>query len=277
MIEPPKSDPQMSAAEFQLLRDVIRNECGVHFPDDRAFLLANRLASRMQWTGCETYLDYYQLVRYRDGGETERAVEAATNNETYFFRECSQLDAVVGVVRAADRSRPVRVLAAGCSTGEEPYSLALLLDEAGLLSEDRVELIGVDIDRTALETAASGIYTAHSFRGTEGRYLDWYFSAVDDRRLRLDERIRRAVGFSRVNLLDGDGLASLGPFDVVLCRNVTIYFDDRSKARTIDNLTRLLAEDGLLFLGHSESLYGIATDLEVVRVGDAIGYRKARG
>jgi chemotaxis protein methyltransferase CheR len=265
----------MSAHEFRLIREVINEHCGFWIPDGGERVLASKLARLQDAAQADSFHGYYQLIKYGDGRELDRAVEAIVNNETYFFREVAQLKAIVDLARnATSAKRAVRVLSAGCSTGEEPYSIAMLLDEAGVLEGDvRVEVHGIDISGRVLERARTAKYTSNSFRGAEGQYLDWYFKPAEGA-LKLDERLRRRVSFTQTNLLDTARLASLGMFDVVLCRNVIIYFDQGHKVRVVEALIRLVREGGHLFMGHSESLYTISNALEMVQVGDAIGYRR---
>lgn len=266
---------EMTEHEFRLIRDAVNAYCGFWIPDTGHRMLSNKLARLLEASQVERFYDYYHLMKYGDGAELERAIEAIVNNETYFFRELAQLKAVVELVRDATVGRrSVRVLSAGCSSGEEPYTIAMLLDEAKLLEGDtRVEVHGVDISTRVLDKARTAKYTSSSFRSADGQYLDWYFKPADGV-LRLDERLRRRVSFSQVNLHDTAKLATLGMFDVVLCRNVIIYFDPASKLRVVDGLINLVREGGHLFLGHSESLFSISNVLEMVQVGDAIGYRK---
>jgi chemotaxis protein methyltransferase CheR len=265
----------MSEHEFRLIREVINSYCGFWVPDNQRRLLSAKLAHMLEVSQVAGFHDYYHLIKYGDGMELERAVEAIVNNETYFFRETAQLEAVTELVRdTGTAKRSLRILSAGCSSGEEPYTIAMLLEEEGLLDGDaRVEVHGVDISTRMLDKARVAKYTSNSFRGTEGRYLNRYFKPTDGV-MRLDEQLRRRVSFSRLNLHDTARMTTLGMFDVILCRNVIIYFDPVSKLRSVDGLIGLVREGGHLFLGHSESLFSISNALEMVQVGNAIGYRK---
>lgn len=266
---------EMHPHEFRLLREVIAEYCGICPPDEGMPTFARKLSRAMQATQAADFTEYYHLLRYGDGRELERAVDAIVNNETYFFREIGQIEALLDIVRdAPSNARSIRILSAGCSTGEEPYTIAMLLDEAGLLDSDkRVEIHGIDISNRALEKARNAKYTSNSFRSAEGRYLDWYFKPVDGV-LRLDEALRRRVSFSHVNLMDTRKMRALGLFDVVLCRNVMIYFDAESRLKALEGLVGVTREAGHLFVGHSESLFYVTNALEMVQVGRAIGYRK---
>lgn len=266
---------RMTDHEFRLIREAINDSCGIWVQDSARLTLENRLARVLDALRISDYYDLYYRIKYGDGTELERAVEAVVNHETYFFREVAQLNAVVELVKDAEpASRAVRILSAGCSTGEEPYTIAMLLDNAGLLDGGtRVEIHGVDISTPALDKARIAEYTSGSFRGTEGQYLDWYFESKEGR-LRLAESLRRRVSFSRQNLRDAGPLMELGMFDVILCRNVIIYFDAPNKLRVVGTLSEMLRDGGHLFMGHSESLHSITNALEMVQIREAIGYRK---
>lgn len=261
--------------EFRLLRDVIADYCGIHTPDEGMSTFARKISRAMEATQAADFTEYYHLLKYGDSREIERAVDAIVNNETYFFRELGQIEALLDIVRDAPAgARSFRILSAGCSTGEEPYTIAMLLDEAGLLDKGRrIEIHGIDISGRALEKARHARYTSNSFRSAEGRYLDWYFKPADGV-LRLDEALRRRVSFSQVNLMDSKKISALGMFDVVLCRNVMIYFETASRLKALDGLIDVTREAGHLFVGHSESLFNVTNALEMVQVGKAIGYRK---
>ena len=264
----------MSQQEFKLLSEFLRASSGLHFAEERLSTLARRLAPRLAATGSGTYLDYYHALKYGPPSELLRAMELATNNETYFFRESAQLRALVSLAKAAPAGRPFRVLSAGCSSGEEPYSVAILVDRAGQLKASGVEILGIDISERQLEKARRARYSANSFRGTEGAYLDWYFS-TDAGALVLDERLRSRVKFAHANLLDVADGGRLGKFDAILCRNVIIYFDSPTKAKVIQGFSDMLVDGGHLFLGHSESLYNVSSDFDLVHVDEAAGYRKS--
>jgi chemotaxis protein methyltransferase CheR len=264
----------IASREFRLLRDLIADTCGFYVGDERATAVGNRLLPRLAATGCRSFLDYYLLLKYDGGNELDQALELVLNHETYFFRESAQLDAVARIAADADPAKRFRVLSAGCSTGEEPYSLAMLLDQQRVFEHPAgVDIVAIDVSERVLTAARAAGYGGNSFRGGEGRFLDWYFTP-DEGLLRLDERLRLRVSFARVNLLDCARLAGMGPFDVVMCRNVVIYYREQTKRRVIAGLGDALVEGGHLFLGHSESLYGVSNEFEMVEIGDSLAYRR---
>lgn len=267
--------PRMDSTDFRLIRDFIYERTGVWYTEDRTMILENRLSGRLAATGSHGYRDYYYLLSYGDSAEVQAAIDAVTNNETYFFREVAQLEASAALVGAAVAKRGfARVLSAGCASGEEPYSLAMLLHEKGLLAAgSKVEIVGIDINTSVLERARAARYGANSFRSTEGRYIDGYFE-MRNGQMELAPDLRRATTYAHLSILDTERLKRMGPFDVVLCRNVLIYFDERAKRSAIESLQSVLKPGGHLFLGHSESLYRMSNEFELVTVEGAIGYRR---
>lgn len=261
--------PAITAEEFRLIGGLVVRYCGIRIAPERANAMAARLAPRLSATHCDSFQAYYHLLKYDGDVEIRQAVELLTNHETYFFREVSQLHLIA---RLATRSRRrLRILSAGCSTGEEPYSIAMLIEQVGLLG--RADIMAIDLSFSAVERARTAAYSANSFRGVDGGLVEQYFTA-ENGRMRLSPSIRDAVSFERINLLDEEALAGLGTFDVVLCRNVLIYFSPEGKARAIGGLVGLLNSGGYLFLGHSESLFDTQHSLEIVRSGRVIAHRK---
>jgi chemotaxis protein methyltransferase CheR len=261
----------MSPEEFRLIRDLINRTCGIFYAEDRLSLFAGKLAPRLQATGCRDYLSYYRLIRYDDDAELQLALDALANNETYFWREAAQLHAITSLACAAP-VRPFRVLSAGCSSGEEVYTVAMMCREAGLDGQG-VDIVGMDVSTAALRRAKHAVYTDNSFRGVEPTAAEKYL-VRDGAHRRLDREVAEGVRFRRANLLLPDEVESCGTFDVVLCRNVLIYFDETNRQRAIANVSALVRPGGFLFLGHAESLYETASVFEMVRVGTAIGYRR---
>jgi len=274
--------PDLSEETFRLLRDVIHRHCGLWFRDDLRYLLARRLGPRMQSLGLSTYAEYHRFLRFdpRGLGEIDEATDLLTTNETYFHREPQQLAAFRREVlpALALERRPearLRIVSAGCSTGEEPYTIAILLKESGLFEGWQVEVVGLDISRRCLEVARAGVYGEHAFRAAEGAELRRWFRRRDGKWV-VDETIRRMVRFSAANLLDERALAGVGRADAVFFRNVMIYFDLAARRQALRRLHGRLREGGWLMLGHSESLLNVTADFELVHLRDDLVYRKPR-
>ncbi|MEA2663396.1 MAG: chemotaxis protein methyltransferase CheR, partial [Candidatus Eremiobacteraeota bacterium] len=218
----------ISDHEFAALRDLIRERFGIYYDDQKRFLLLSRLQTRLAKRGFETYRAYVSYLRSDPRREEEWTDLASvlSNNETYFFRERAQLRTLAGDVLDGflARSPRVKLWSAACSSGEEPYSLAMTLLETGKLGEAQISIRATDISSRVLELAERGYYRALSFRATEPATIQRWFAPQGDGFL-IAERIKRLVQFGHLNLLDGPRVAAAGPFDAIFCRNVLIYFD----------------------------------------------------
>ena len=278
-----RSDCDISDYEFRLLRDHIHDYCGIYFDDTKVQVLASRLTFRMRLLDIKSYAEYYNHLKYnpRSNEEMDDLVPHLTNNETYFFREMNQLNFFVGEilrkVKAQKMERgdkKIRVLSCGCSSGEEAFTLAILLEEAGVydLGWD-VEITGIDIDRKVLDKAETGLYTSYSLRAAEKSSIDKYFEKEGDR-YRLKDRIRRRVSFRRANLLDRAAFSMFRGADAILCRNVFIYFSDSAIRSIAEGYYETLSDTGYLLLGHSEALSRITDIFYPKRFPSVIVYSK---
>jgi chemotaxis protein methyltransferase CheR len=270
----------MTDEEFRLIRDLICDYCGIYFAESFKFLVERRLQPRLPVYGVTSFRDYYRLIKY--GREREREfdeiVERVTTNETYFFRESYQLKAFTDeilpvVVAQRGRTERLRIWSAGCSTGEEPYTIAMLLGETAAVQGMAFEIFGNDISRKVLRTARAGVYTQASFRTTAPEMMDRYF-VKEGRAHRLVDKVRNAVSFGHLNLMDTNALALISNVDIIFCRNVMIYFDAASRARLVDTFHRKLRPGGFLLLGHSESLINESTAFELAPLKNDMVYRK---
>jgi chemotaxis protein methyltransferase CheR len=279
MLRPPLA-PSMTEEEFRLLRDLIHAHCGIWFRDDTRYLMERRLAPRLQVHGLTVFADYHRYVRFdpRGLGELDEATDLLTTNETYFYREPHQLrafqrDIIPALAAARARERRLVLLSAGCSTGEEAYTLAIMLKTSGLFDGWEIEVVGVDISRRCLAAARAGSYGEHAFRSSEGEALRPWFRLRGGRWV-VSDAIRRLVRFSPGNLLDDRGLVEVGRVDAVFCRNVMIYFDAGARRLALRRLHDKLRPGGWLLLGHSESLVNASSDFELVHLTDDLVYRK---
>ena len=257
----------MSDDEFLLVRDTIYAHCGIYFSQDSKYILEKRLSHRLTELGLPTYNDYYHFLKYNRHKDQELMdiMDILTTNETYFFRESFQLKAFSEEIipelikrKAARGSRTLRIWSAGCSTGEEPYTIAMLLSTIPELSGWKLEIIGTDISQKVLQQARRAVYGKSSFRVTEEGDLQRFFHRHDDG-YKVNDAIRELVTISHLNLFDASRLTMLGTFDIVFCRNVIIYFDQAAKKRVIESFYSSLSAGGFLLLGHSESLMNITT------------------
>jgi len=270
--------PPMTDSEFRMFCELIRNHCGLHFGPESRFLLEKRIARRMVELEIGSYAAYHYLLRSeRDGGEEmANAVDELTTNETYFFRELSPLRALVNEIIPEfqqSASRPVSIWSAGCSSGEEPYSVLMLAREAGLEPGKDIHLYASDISRRVLHKARRGVYREASFRDTESYYREKYFVEKDGSHCIRDE-LKRHVDFIHLNLVDRGKIAILGTMDVILCRNVIIYFDAETKRNVVHTFHDKLHPGGYLLMGHSESLLNLSTDFELRHLSNDMVYRR---
>jgi chemotaxis protein methyltransferase CheR len=266
-------------AECKLLSDLVQEHFGLSFSGVRREILASRVRPRMTALRLGSLLDYYHYLRSHPqrAGELDQLAVHLTNNETYFFREPHHFDIVVKHVvpplLPILRSRPLRVLSAGCSSGEEPYTLAIALHDGGLeLRGVTWEIDACDLNRDRLARAREGAYEGGALRACSEDALRRYFEERNGRRV-VRERYRKGIRFFEANLATA---ATIGvpPYDVVFCRNLLIYFDDPGFDRAVRVLARALAPGGYLLLGHSESLIDRSDEFEPVWLEGAMIYRK---
>lgn len=257
----------MSDEEFILLRDSIYRHCGIYFDMESKYILEKRLSRRLTDLNLPTFHDYYHYLKFNRNKDQELMdiMDVLTTNETYFFRESFQLKAFTDEiipeiikVKSARGSRSLRVWSAGCSTGEEPYTIAMLLSDIPELRGWKIEIVGTDISQKVLQHARRAVYGKSSFRATEELQLKMFFNQQDDG-YKVKDSIREQVTISHLNLFDTNRLAMLGKVDLVFCRNVIIYFDMAAKKRVIESFYNSLYDGGFLLLGHSESLMNITT------------------
>jgi chemotaxis protein methyltransferase CheR len=274
------STPPMSVEEFRLCRDLIHDHCGIYFQDDSQHLLERRLGPRLQARSLADWGEYYRFLRYHTSRkeELEEIVERITTNETYFFREMYQLDALRDEIlpelhARKPRGKHLTIWSAGCSSGEEAYTAAILIIESGLFADWDVRVFGSDISRRVLAQARKGAYGPVAFRGVDERHRRRWFREVEGKQ-QIREEVRALCSFGRINLVDSDQISVVGEVDVVLCRNVLIYFDHPARRRAVEAFQRKLVPGGYLLLGHSESLLNVSTAFELVHLKTAMVYRK---
>jgi chemotaxis protein methyltransferase CheR len=272
----------MNDREFRMFSELLRSHCGLHFGADTRFLLERRIERRMRERAFTSYAAYhFALCKEPEAtGELGELVDEVTTNETYFLRERRQLRALVEeifpelMLQRRERGRgPITVWSAGCASGEEPYSIVILAREAGLDPEKDLRVYATDISRLMVQRARQGVYRESSFRETEEPLRERYFEERDGR-WRVSDEIKKHVDFVQVNLMDRSKVALLGPMDVILCRNVVIYFDAECKRRTIETFEDKLRPGGHLLLGHSESLINLSTSLELRHLKSDLVYRR---
>lgn len=280
----PAARASMPAQVFEALRRLVYDETGIFFQDNKQYLLESRVGRRMRELGLESYDQYLALVRRGTAAvpELTQLFNCVTINETYFFRNTAQFEVIendllpaLAAAREQSGTRRVRIWSAACSTGDEPYTLAMLIRErlAPRFPSVRFEIVGTDLNTDVLATAQRGHFGEYAVRNVPQPFLRKYFRQDGDTYV-LDDAIRQMVTFRSLNLSDRRGMQAMRGFDVILCANVLIYFDDASKQQVVAGLYNSLSPDGYLLVGFSETLYGVTQAFRPVRYSKTIAYQK---
>ncbi|MGC2446120.1 MAG: CheR family methyltransferase, partial [Candidatus Sulfotelmatobacter sp.] len=266
------------------IRDLIYQVAVIFHPDTKLPLLVDRCGRRMKELKTTSLREYFEQLTVRPTRQVEliSLLNEITIGETCFFRSQAQLDALRQVVipkiieaKAKLPIRRLRIWSAGCSTGEEPYTLSMVLQEEaqGRLKDWTVEILATDLNERSLAHAKNAVYGNYSTRHLTQYYRQKYFNPVAEQ-LQLQASVRNSVNFSRLNLSDDARMMFMKSLDVVFCCNVLIYFDLASKRRVIQHFYNNLLPHGYLFLGHSESLYSVNDDFKLVHLPGATAYIK---
>jgi len=282
MTFPLEAEQIMSDEEFHLLRDCVYSHCGIFFDYESKYLLEKRLARRLTALNLTSFRDYYQYLKYNRKKDQELMdiMDILTTNETYFFREAFQLKAFTDEIipellheKSSRGDRTLRIWSAGCSTGEEPYTIAMLLHGNADLRGWKIEIVGTDISQRVLQHARRAVYGKSSFRATDEKYVKRFFVEQADG-LKVCDEIRDLVTISHLNLFDRNRMIMLGKMDLIFCRNVIIYFDLAAKKRVVESFFNTLYDGGYLLLGHSESLMNITTQFTLRHFKNDMIYQK---
>jgi len=279
---PPGTIP--SAEELRRLCDLVHRRTGLSYDESKRYYVERRLAQGMARTGAGSAGAYLAILR-ADAAEAERLINSFTVNETYFYREAHQLRCLgrallPEIVARRGPGDRVRIWSIPCSTGEEPYSVAIwLLENWPPVDAYNVEIVGSDIDTAALAAAAEGLYGPRSLARLPASVAEGYFEAVapgegPEGRRRLIRDLRESVRLVPANLVDAAAMAAQGRFDVVLCRNVLIYFDEAAREAAARHLFDALAPGGFLLLGHTESMARLSDRFVMRRFEDAVVYQR---
>lgn len=250
------------------------------FNESRRYFVDRRVADRIAATSARSFSDYFAQLRMDHGGEIEHFVNAFTVNETYFYREDHQLQCLTNHLiaerlRVNTAGQPLRIWSVPCSTGEEPYSIAMwLLENWVQVDTYDVEIVGSDIDTKVLTAARSGQFGRRALMRLSPDLIAKYFNPIEPERWEILEDLRQSVRFTEANIVERSQTYPHGLFDVIFCRNVLIYFDDTSRRIAAENLYENLAPGGFICLGHTESMSRISPLFEVCRYGDVIVYRR---
>jgi chemotaxis protein methyltransferase CheR len=267
----------MSPQVFSILSALIGERAGLHFDASHADVFAEKVTARAVEAGFESLLDYYYFLRYDDGGaaELDALVEALVVGETYLFRELAPLRTMVSELVAPEvaQGRRPRIWCAACATGEEPHTIAMLLAEQGLL--DAVDLVASDISASALARARGGRFGLRALRQEVPAFAARWLQ-IEERQVAVHPRLSKSIDWQRINLVDDAAVRALGTFDVVVCRNVLIYFSDETARRVVERIAARLRPGGALFVGISESLLRFGISLGCEEQNGVFLYKKSR-
>lgn len=280
-----RKDLKIQDDEFVQLRDFIYRQSGIYIGDNRKYLLENRLANRLKENNLKSFGEYYYFLCYDPNRKNElnKLFEVITTNETSFFRNPPQIkvfqDIILKKIIEEKRSKFQKVLniwSAGCSTGEEPYTMSIVLHE--LLKEElplwKIRITANDLSSGVLAAAARGVYPQYSLRTTPPDIVKKYFDEDSPGRFIVQDRVKKLVEFGQINLNDRFQLKRVPKSDIIFCRNVIIYFDDEVKKNVISSFYDNLLPGGYLFIGHSESLHNITRAFRPIHHPGSIIYLK---
>lgn len=269
----------LDAVELERFCAFIYRQTGMAYGESKRYFIERRLADRMARTRAPNFPIYFAMLRINPA-EIEALINSFTVNETYFYREDHQFSCLARSIlpEVVSRRAPgdlVRLWSVPCSTGEEPYSLALWLLENWLLVDAyHIEIVGSDIDSRALDEARAGFFGARSTARLPAGVVKTYFEAPVGETRRIISDIRESVTFTSANLVDTASMAGQGRFDIVFCRNVLIYFDDVSRLIAAENIWSALHPGGFVCLGHTESMARISDRFALRRFPEAIVYQR---
>jgi len=269
----------LSADEIRRLCDFLYRRTGMIFGESKRYYIERRVADRMAATGMRTFPAFFSHVQASES-EIEHLINIFTVNETYFYREENQLQCLgrsllPDIVRDKKPGDLVRIWSVPCSTGEEPYSIAIwLLENWKMVDAYHIEIVGSDIDTRVLLEAEVGRYGERALSRLPADVIERYFERPHEGWRTIIQDLRESVTFTPVNLVDRASVASQGRFDIVFCRNVLIYFDDASRLLAADNLHDALNPGGYICLGHTESMSRISKRFRLRRFEDAIVYQR---
>jgi chemotaxis protein methyltransferase CheR len=280
-----RAELTLSDEEFVQLRNFIYSQCGIFVADNRKYLLENRLANRVRELSLNSFGEYLSFLRYDPGRKAEmpRLFEAVTTNETSFYRNPPQLkifeENILPEVVARQKTmkdRRLRIWSAGCSTGEEPYTLAIIAMEVlgSELPLWDVRVTANDLSDGVIAAARRGVYSDYSLRTTPRQIVGRYFAPDGTGKHKINQEVRRLVSFGSINLSDKYQMKRVERSHVVFCRNVIIYFDEEMKKQVIGCLYDNLLNDGFMFIGHSESLHSISRAFKPLHFSGSIVYKR---
>ncbi len=273
----------LSMEDFIAIRNLIYERTGMHFGENKIYYFKKRLQRRMEDNRLERVSEYVKYLKYfdRDNREFQELINLITVNETYFFREFSQLEVFAEIClpeilekKRAMGDNNLRIFSAACSSGEEPYTLAIILKEMlEDLADWNVMVKGVDIDENVIRQARCAIYDSRSVKDVPPPYLEKHFTLPGAGKYAVKQDIKNMVALEQLNLMERRALRDELHYDFIFCRNMLIYFDELSRKRLVEKFYAMLNKGGYIFLGHAESLSRISTAFKIRRINGHLLYQ----
>ena len=274
-------DFPITSEEFVRFRDFFYQKTGVQFAETKRYFVDKRIVERGRANDCETFRQYFMFVRCDASGvELQQLINILTVNETYFFRENYQLESLTRFVlpNIASRKRAgdsIRIWSLPCSTGEEPYSIAIsVLDNWAQSDAFQIDISGSDLDTRVLADAKAGIYGERSLQHVGSAQRARYFRRLADKEYQIIPELRESIDFFQLNVSSKQEMARYKNIDVIFCRNLLIYFDDLSRREAVESIYESLVPGGFVFLGHSESMSRMSSLFTPRRLGDCTVYQR---
>ncbi|WP_457634856.1 CheR family methyltransferase [Persephonella sp.] len=270
--------------KLKKLRDFLNMRFGIYIDDEKLdTIYKKKLKNLMEKSGYSDFSSFYMDVVFRRNSSVfQELINTVTVNETYFFREQHQFETLVKYVlpeidQKKPHNEPINILSAPCSTGEEVYSIAIyLMEEGRLINKRDFMLLGIDIDTDAVKKAVSGVYPQRSLIKVPPNIRKKYF-VKDGNSYKVADFLKKAVNFRVANVLDKYQMKRLGKFDVIFCRNLLIYFDEKSRREALSVFYSIMENGGYLFLGHAERIPEDFTLFKKMKIGESYIYKKVEG
>ncbi len=267
---------------FNKFIKMIYKKTGIFYEYNKKYFVQKRIEKRAEILEVDNLNEYYILLKFaEDNSEFDQLINDLTVNETYFFRDFPQLrnfaEDVLPLFEKENQNRKkIKIWCAACSTGEEPYTLSIILQEMlDKYEEWEVQILASDINTEVLQYAKIGLYEKRSVKDVPIEYLEKYFTVRHDKHL-INLNVRKPITFKRINLFDEKDMSNINGCDFIFCRNCLIYFDDESRRNVLSSFYRSLNPGGFIFLGHSESVGRISSAYKVQRIGDTIIYSRPK-
>jgi chemotaxis protein methyltransferase CheR len=274
----------LSVPSFETWRTYIYELCGIYFQDNKKYLLESRLLKRINHMKLNSFEEYLKYLKFNPQAKVERRYlyEAITINETFFFRNQPQLDALTSKIftetietKRKLGQKKIRIWSAASSSGEEAYSVAMVITDMikPKFPDIQFEIVGTDINEDVLDRARNGVYKEYAIRNTPAFFLKKYFKSEGMNYI-IDPKLKSMVKFTSLNLYDDIKMRSMANFDIIFCANVLIYFNAKSKIKVVSNLYNSLNRGGYLFIGYAETLHGISKAFKLESFPKTISYKK---